>query len=168
MSYSFPDSPEDGDTVTLDNGAVYYYDSSTNSWNSSGSGSSSGGGGGGSTDQFIKKTGGTMEGYLSLDKEPEEDDHAVTKKYVEKLRLVVGSSPPDQSEDDAGGELWFDTSKDVMGLFVWDKLSDAYISVASPPWLDHNIQELKMEIVESRKVALDLSKRLDALERNKV
>jgi hypothetical protein len=55
-----------------------------------------------------------------------------------------------------------------MGLFVWDKLSDAYISVASPPWLDHNIQELKIEIVESRKAALDLSKRLDALERNKV
>jgi len=143
MAYNFPNSPSNGDTVTI-NGVVYTYNSTKGAWKTT---ASSGGVGGGGASVTVSETAPTSpsEGDLWF-------DPSVLKTFVYyndgTANQWVQSNPTGSGGGASGGasvtvsetaptspsagDLWWSSSEAVMYIYYTDTDSSQWVSTNTP------------------------------------
>jgi len=143
MAYNFPDSPSNGDTVTI-NGIVYTYNSTKGAWKTT---AASGGAGGGGASVTVSETAPTSpsEGDLWF-------DPSVLKTFVYyndgTANQWVQSNPTGSGGGASGGasvtvsetaptspsagDLWWSSSEAVMYIYYTDTDSSQWVSTSVP------------------------------------
>ena len=142
MAYNFPNSPSNGDTVTV-NGITYTYNSTSGAWKTT---ATSGGGGGGGASVTVSETAPSSpsEGDLWF-------DPSVLKTFVYyndgTANQWVQSNPTGGGGASGGasvtvsetaptspsaGDLWWSSSEAVMYIYYTDTDSSQWVSTSTP------------------------------------
>ena len=142
MAYNFPDSPSNGDTVTI-NGIVYTYNSTKGAWKTT---AGSGGGGGGAS-VTVSETAPTSpsEGDLWFDPSVLKTfvyyDDGTANQWVQSnptgsgggasggASVTVSETAPTSP---SAGDVWWSSSEAVMYIYYTDTDSSQWVSTSVP------------------------------------
>lgn len=144
MAYNFPNSPSNGDTVTVNN-VTYTYNSTSGAWKTTATSGSGGGGGGASVTVSETAPTSPTEGDLWF-------DPSVLKTFVYyndgTANQWVQSNPTGSGGGASGGasvavsetaptspsagDLWWSSSEAVMYIYYTDTDSSQWVSTSTP------------------------------------
>jgi hypothetical protein len=110
MGFQFPPDPEVGQQVLADNGVLYEWDGVkwvVSNWLRP-------------PPEFLRLSGGIMEGPITLADDPVEEMEPVTLQYLiaNASRVTTSDEAPENPRE---GELWWDTGSEILLVFMEDE-----------------------------------------------